>query len=172
MPAPLVNPDNSCAFTGHRPSKLPWGFREDDPRCLALKDRLYDVVSALYGGGIRHFLCGMALGCDQYFAEAVLALQEEHPDITLEAAVPCETQALHWSAEQRARYDRLVARCDDVTLISRDYTPTCMRDRNRYMVDRAAVLVAVYDGSRGGTQQTVDYARKLDREILLLRPAR
>ena len=26
-----------CAFTGHRPNKLPWRYDENDTRCLALK---------------------------------------------------------------------------------------------------------------------------------------
>ena len=31
---------HQCCFTGHRPSKLPWGEDERDPRCLALKREL------------------------------------------------------------------------------------------------------------------------------------
>ena len=31
---------DTCCFTGHRPSKLPWGTREEDPRCVALKGRI------------------------------------------------------------------------------------------------------------------------------------
>ncbi len=27
----------TCCFTGHRPDKLPWGIRENDPRCADLK---------------------------------------------------------------------------------------------------------------------------------------
>ena len=41
----------------------------------------------------RHFLCGMALGCDLYFCECVLRLRQTHPDVTVEAAVPCPSQA-------------------------------------------------------------------------------
>jgi len=26
--------DNCCAFTGHRPHKLPWRYNEADGRCL------------------------------------------------------------------------------------------------------------------------------------------
>ena len=78
----------TCCFTGHRPDKLPWGTREDDPRCLALKARLAGALARAYGAGFRHFVCGMARGCDLYFAEAVLALREEHPGVTLEGARP------------------------------------------------------------------------------------
>ena len=30
----------SCAFTGHRPKKFPWGYDEVDARCVALKQVL------------------------------------------------------------------------------------------------------------------------------------
>ena len=72
----------SCAFTGHRATKLPWRYNENDPRCVALKKRIYDVVEALYTAyGIRKYICGMAEGCDMYFCEAVLTLKKDHPDI-------------------------------------------------------------------------------------------
>ena len=35
----------SCCFTGHRPAKLPWGYREEDPRCVTLKARISDAVT-------------------------------------------------------------------------------------------------------------------------------
>ena len=66
----------SCCFTGHRPAKLPWGYNESDPRCVKLKERIADAVLLAYQEGYRHFLCGMAQGCDLYFCEAVLALRE------------------------------------------------------------------------------------------------
>ena len=54
----------TCCFTGHRPEKLPWGSDETDPRCTALKRKLYDALEAAYDEGMRHFICGMARGCD------------------------------------------------------------------------------------------------------------
>ena len=148
----------SCCFTGHRPGKLPWRYDETDPRCLALKRRIADAAEAAYEEGYRHFLCGMALGCDFYFCEAVLALREKHPGITVEAAIPCPTQADAWRPDQRARYRRLVEACDFETLVSTGYTSYCMQRRDRYMVDHASLLIAAFDGTPGGTQYTVQYA--------------
>lgn len=150
----------SCCFTGHRPGKLPWGYNEQDGRCLALKRRISDAVEAAYEQGFRHFLCGMAQGCDLYFCECVLALRERHPDVTVEAAIPCPTQADAWPAAQRERYARLVASCDWETLVSAQYTPSCMQRRDRYMVDHASLLIAAFDGSAGGTRYTVEYAMR------------
>ena len=148
----------SCCFTGHRPAKLPWGSREEDPRCAALKRRIADALEAAYQEGSRHFLCGMALGCDLYFCEAVLRLRAARPDVTLEAAIPCPTQAGAWPPAQRERYARLVAACDYETVVSARYTSACMHRRDRYMVDHASLLIAAFDGTPGGTRYTVEYA--------------
>ena len=150
----------SCCFTGHRPGKLPWGYREEDARCLALKRRIADAVEAAYAEGFRHFICGMALGCDLYFCEAALALRQRCGDVTVEAAVPCPSQADAWPAVQRSRYQRLLAACDEETMVSHQYTPFCMQRRDRYMVDHAALLIAAFDGSSGGTRYTVEYAMR------------
>lgn len=150
--------ETSCCFTGHRPAKLPWGYQEADPRCEALKRRIDDALETAYEAGYRHFLCGMALGCDLYFCEGVLRLRELFPDVTLEAAIPCPSQSDAWAPSQRERYRRLVERCDAVTVVSPTYTPGCMHRRDRYMVDRASLLIAAFDGSPGGTQYTVQYA--------------
>lgn len=148
----------SCCFTGHRPGKLPWRYREDDPRCLALKRRMADAIEAAYQGGYRHFLCGMALGCDLYFCEAVLDLRSRLPGVTVEAAIPCPNQDGGWPPDQRARYRRLVGACDFETLVSASYTPYCMQRRDRYMVDHASLLIAAFDGTPGGTRYTIEYA--------------
>ena len=66
---------SACCFTGHRPGKLPWRYNEEDLRCVSLKARIADAVEAAYQEGFRHFLCGMALGCDLYFCECVLRLR-------------------------------------------------------------------------------------------------
>ena len=158
----------TCAFTGHRENKLPWRSDESDARCLRLKQMIYDAVEAVRQSGVRHYICGMANGCDFYFAEAVLALRSEHPDITLEAAIPCEGQSARWSAAQRRRYDRIVGECDYYTVIQKDYSPDCMLRRNRYMVDASAVLIAAYNGSRGGTQSTLLYAMRQGLQIIEL----
>lgn len=159
-------PGSACAFTGHRPEKLPWRYDEGDPRCVELKRRIEDAVRAVYDSGVRHYICGMAKGCDMYFAEAVIALREEWPDVTLEAAVPCETQSAAWTREERERYYYILHQCDKQTLVSREYTPECMLRRNRYMVDSASILIAAYDFKPGGTMQTVNYAKNQGKEII------
>ena len=151
---------SACCFTGHRPGKLPWRYQEEAPECVALKRRMMDAVEAAYEEGFRHFLCGMALGCDLYFCECAAVLRAKHPDVTIEAASPCPTQADAWPEEERERYRALVAACDYETLISSKYTPDCMQRRNRCMVEQSSLLLACYTGKPGGTQSTLLYAMR------------
>lgn len=160
--------NNCCTFTGHRETKLPWRGDESDGRCAALKESIYDAVEAVYRSGRTHFICGMATGCDFYFCEAVLELRQSHPEVTLEAAIPCEGQSNGWSAEQRRRYDRLVAECDYHTVVQREYSPDCFIRRNHYMVDSSSVLIAAYNGRPGGTMSTLLYAIRNGLEVIQL----
>ena len=162
---------HTCCFTGHRPDKLPWGTREEDPRCVALKGRIAAALEEEYAAGVRHFISGMARGADLYFAEAVLALRARRPGVTLECARPCESQADRWPEGERERYRSILERCDYETLVQHHYDRFCMMRRNRYMVDRSARIIAVYDGvPKGGTAQTLAYALRqgLETDILPL----
>ena len=161
--------ETTCCFTGHRPNKLPWGNNESDPRCADLKARLGAALETAYADGYRHFLCGMALGCDPYFCEAVLDLRNRYGDVTVEAAVPCEEQSARWRERDRNRYFALLERCDYETLVQHHYTAGCMQRRDRYMVDRSQRIIAAYDGrTLGGTMYTLTYALRQGLETVIL----
>jgi len=160
----------TCCFSGYRPEKLPWGENEADERCRELKRRLFHITEALFDAGYRHFMCGMARGCDIYYCEAVLMLRDIYPEVTVEAVLPCPEQADKWSDSWRDRYFGLISLCDRETLISARYTSGCMQRRNRYMVDNSAVIITVYDGLSGGTMTTRKYATAQGLEIIDLRP--
>ena len=148
----------TCAFTGHRPKGL--GYPESDGRCTALKEKLRSlIVKLIEEEGVTHFISGMAQGVDMYAAEIVLELKKQDPQITLECAIPYERQAVRWPEALRNRYFSIAGRCDQETMLQRQYTPDCLRKRNRYMVDRSSLLIAVYDGiPQGGTLNTLSYA--------------
>ena len=165
----MVEPEKTCCFTGHRPSKLPWREDERDPRCIALKREISQRIEELYLRGCRHFICGMAKGCDLYFCEAVLALRDgKYPDIRVESAIPCRSQADRWQSSQRERREGLLKRCNWETLIQHEYDPGCMMRRNRYMVDNADIVLAVFNGKRGGTMHTLSYAMRNEKEVLII----
>lgn len=80
-------------------------------------------------------------------------MKKENPVLKLRCILPCEGQV------------------DKVVYVSWKYREGCMLKRNRYLVDHAACLLAVYNGERqGGTAMTVRYARKVGREVIILNP--
>lgn len=164
----MVTRKTTCCFTGHRPMKLPWGMRESDERCIAAKQWIAEQLEDLYSHGYRHFICGMAIGCDTYFAEAVLALRERYPDVSLEAAIPCADQSNRWNKRQKETYADLLSRCNSTKIFQEYYTTGCMQQRNTYMVNRSSALLACYDGCPGGTMSTLLYAKKEGLEIRVL----
>ncbi|MBE6901142.1 MAG: DUF1273 domain-containing protein [Ruminococcaceae bacterium] len=157
------------SFTGYRPAKLPF-FGEDDPLCIALKQRIESTVSELAESGAREFFSGMALGVDIWCAEAVLKLKQKYSDIKLTAMIPCHDQDARWNEAERARYHDILSQCDKTICISPVYSKDCMHRRNRALVEICDVLVAVYDGKSGGTKYTVDHATKAGRRIITLSP--
>ena len=164
----MTSRENTCCFSGHRPMKLPWGMRETDERCLAAKNWISRQLEELYAAGYRRFLCGMAIGCDTYFADCVLALKTQHDDICLEAAIPCADQSCRWNSKQKAKYAHLLEACDKVTVFQESYSHGCMQRRNRYMVDESSALIACFDGRPGGTMNTLLYAQREGLAIRML----
>lgn len=162
-----------CSFTGHRPQNLAFKFNEKDSRCIALKKRLkQEIEKQIKDNGVTHFISGMALGVDTYVAEIILDLKKKYPAITLEAAIPCEEQAIKWGEKNRERYFSIIERCDKQTIISKSYTPDCMNKRNRYMVNCSDVIIAVWDGTPSGTGNTVKYAKEKNKTVILINPTK
>ena len=163
--------NTTCAFTGHRPHKLPWRDNEDDLRCIALKEALTEQITALAEAGVTDFFSGMAAGTDQYCAQIVLTLREKNPALKLHCVLPYEGQADKWSDSAREKYHSILKQADSVEYVSRAYYDGCMIDRNHRLVDSAGLLLAVYSGARrSGTGATVNYARKMGREVIVIDP--
>lgn len=160
-----------CAITGHRPQKFPWKYDETDSRCVALKAVLADQIIALVDDGFTQFLSGMAEATDTWFSLVVLSLREQNLAIKLHCILPCKEQADKWAASSRDLYYSILDRADSLVYVSRAYHKNCMLERNRFLVDHAAALLAVYNGERrGGTAATLRYAQKMGREIIVINP--
>ena len=161
----------SCAFTGHRPAKFHWKYDEADGRCIALKLALAEQIKLLVDVGVTQFLSGMAEATDTWSALSVLALREKNPVLKLHCILPCREQADKWTASSRNLYLSILERADSIVYVSRNYHKNCMLDRNRFLVEHASSLLAVYNGERrGGTAATVRYAQKMGREIIVIDP--
>lgn len=150
----LLNPARTCAFTGHRV------LYDDFSETLVKKE----ILSAI-NDGYDAFLVGMALGFDTECCKLLLSLREQY-DIKIVACVPCASQPERFNKEQKKTYFDLLSKTDDVKIISEQYTPTCMRKRNEFMVDNSSRLIAYLKRDYGGTKNTVNYAIKRGIKII------
>lgn len=137
-----MNRTTTVAFTGHRT------YRGEADAAL------HSLLRELYAEGARTFLSGMAVGFDLAAAEAVIALRAECRDVRLVAVIPFAGQAQGFSLAERQRYERVLTAADEQITLSPRFYQGCYQVRNHFLVDHAATLVAWYNGSRGGTQQT------------------
>ncbi len=138
-------------FTGHRPEKLQMSEAEV---CSALEREIRAAVA----DGFQTFISGMARGVDIWAAEIVLRLRDAGAPIHLIAASAYQGFENSWSPEWRSRYAAAMAGADIVKYVSPGYDRGCFQRRNEWMVDRSARVIAVFNGEKGGTKNTIDYA--------------
>ena len=163
-----------CSFSGYRAAKLSSCLSEstltmqDIEQCL--KIRMLEMLDE----GFATFRCGMANGADLLFAQIVLQLQKEyHGLIKLVAAIPCLNHDKGWSEKDRALCREITEQADEKVIVSDSpYYDGCMAKRNRYLINGCDELLAVYDGQRGGTMQTINYAKGKNIKITIVDPSR
>jgi len=158
------------AFTGYRPDKLPFREDERDGNYKRFRNTLKRVIGRLCELGYNQFISGVARGFDTWVAEDVLEIKEQYSEATLECAIPFPAQAEKWRFKDRLRREEILKRADSTTVTSPEYSNSCFFVRNRYMVDKADVIVCCYDGKAGGTAYTVDYARQMRKIIIQINP--
>lgn len=161
----------TVCFTGHRPQNLPFGFNEKYERCIGLKKKMRkEIVKMIEERSATNFISGMALGVDIFASEIVIELKKQHPEITLECALPCKNQDAKWNSIDQKRYKGLLSLADKITVVQESYTKSCMQKRNEYMVDNSQFLLCVWNGKGSGTGNTVKYAKIKGKGIILINP--
>ena len=148
-------------FTGHRPEKLALSENE-------VKERLSEQIRKAVSEGYTAFITGMAKGVDLWAGQIVADLRDSGSVIRLIAASPYEGFGKGWSPEWRSLYLETLERADLVHYVCSEYNKGCFMARNKWMVDHSSLVLAVYNGEKGGTRNTIDYARKQGIEVRLI----
>lgn len=153
--------------TGHRPNKM-YGYNLKDSRYLDLINKFKEI---LINNNCTEAITGMALGTDTVFALAVIDLKNNGCDIKLHCAIPCKNHSSKWLKETIDQYNYILRNADTIKIVSdEEYRPWLMQKRNEYMVDLSDKVIAVWDGSKGGTANCVNYAKKKNKEIIRIIP--
>lgn len=151
------------ALTGHRPDKLGGyeAFTTDTGHVLINK-----IEQLLRDNKCTTAITGMAQGADWCMYLAALRMGAE-----IVCAVPFEGQESMWPASVKAKYIEMLSAADEVVHVCEPgYAVWKMQKRNEWMVDNCDVLIAVWDGSSGGTANCVKYAQKVGRKIVYVNP--
>jgi uncharacterized phage-like protein YoqJ len=145
------------AGTGHRPPKLggyhDWIFQG----LIILAEDFLKIKEP------KEVISGMALGWDQALAQAAINL-----GISLTCALPFDGMEERWYDEAKARFTNICMKADRIEVLSKEYHGGTYQIRNEWMVDNSDLVVALWDGSSGGTFNCVYYATKVGIPIINL----
>jgi uncharacterized phage-like protein YoqJ len=163
----------AVSFTGHRPERL-GGYDRHHPTNQIVRNWLREVIQRLQKEGYEEFICGGALGIDQWAADIILEL-----GFKLVLAIPYEDYGSNWPdesqkclAEQRAKASRVVMVCKG-GYFDENGNPQKWKnfERNKWMSDNSEVVIAVWDGGKeGGTASAVRNAKKKGQKVIRFNP--
>lgn len=145
------------AGTGHRPDKL-GGYSS-----LIQKELQKLAEQEIYRLKPSLVITGMAQGWDQALGWAAKA-----QCVPFHAYIPFVGQENVWPDATQDRYRELLSYAAQIVVCSPGgYSATKMQTRNMRMVDDCTDLIALWDGSPGGTANCLVYARFKKRPIHL-----
>lgn len=154
------------AVTGHRPDKLGNDYKLESPLIQWIKTEIEAIIKRVQP---ELMISGMALGIDTLFAKLAVS-----NDIPLIAAVPFSGQEAKWPKESRELYSELLEwEKTTIYVVSQGgYAGWKMQVRNEWMVNNSDFLIAVWDGSEGGTCNCVMYAKRKKRNMVVINPVK
>jgi len=150
-----------CCFTGHRPEKLSGSEQH-------IKSALKKAIRQAIVDGFTVFVSGMARGIDLWAALLVLELREENSKVKLICASPYEGFEKRWPEAWQTLYASVLEQADHVQFIGKGYSPDVFQRRNEWMVNHSARVIAVYNGTPGGTRNTIAYAKRIGIECEII----
>ena len=149
-----------ACVTGHRPSKL-GGYHNFNFDSL-VKFAEDHITQLTKEHNITHWYIGMALGWDMACAQACVNLS-----IPYVACVPFAGYTDNWRSADEQLWMRLCRQAKSVIFTSDPgFTVTKLMIRNRYMVNRSKLVLALHDGSDGGTGKCVKHAHSVGKTVI------
>jgi uncharacterized phage-like protein YoqJ len=145
--------------TGHRPDKL-GGYSPEVFENLKTLAHMYLCVAT----DLERVVSGGALGWDQALAATSLDL-----NIPTTLALPFPGFEDRWPEESKSKLHALMHRADKVVFVKEGpYAGWKMQARNEWMVNNSDKVLALWNGTEGGTANCVRYAKKVGKPIINL----
>ena len=147
---------SSVCFTGHRDLTA--------EEITIINERLSSLLKRLIEhNGLEECFAGGAIGLDTIAALNVLALKSDYPQLKLNLILPCNGQENAWNETQKAEYDCIKLKADNVRVLAPFFYNGCMQARNRELLKCADLCIAYLrkGTSSGGSLNTVLQATKM-----------
>lgn len=141
----------TCCMTGHRDM--------DEEQTGKIRVALKKEIEKAVEDGYDSFMSGFTGIADQAFAEIVLELQKDHPEIRLSAVIPYRNMLKRLKGREEIK--ALLDACEDITVLNEEYQPNVYIARNRYLAEHSDRAIIVYDGREKGA--TVNMIRQVHR---------
>ncbi len=157
---------SSCCFTGYRPEKFPFEISKGDKAYISFENALFEQILTIAEAGCRTFYCGMAMGFDLIAAHSVITVKQAFKEpLKLVCVLPFKTQGEGFPIKWKNAFNNVLAAADEVICLGDEYFKGCYQKRNMYMVDNSDYVITWFDGQRGGTANTINYAKRKGRQI-------
>lgn len=130
---------------------------------------MQDIIEKAILNNYTYFISGMALGVDMICSEIVLNLKKKYKNIYLECAIPCLNQEKEWAHFDQRRYKKILKKADFIYVVNNSpYSTKCMHERNKYMVTKSNVVIAVWNGLPSGTSYTINLAKQQNKKVKII----
>ena len=116
-----------------------------------IRKHLYDTIETLINQGANEFLLGGYGAFDLLAAHIVKDLKTKYPNIKSINVIPYIDR----------EFDSDLYDCSEYPPIENVPKRFAILKRNEWMVNRSARVIAVYNGQKSGTKNTIDYANRV-----------
>jgi uncharacterized phage-like protein YoqJ len=144
--------------TGHRPDKLGGYSKEVQTKLVRFLTIVLTQTKVFYP--IYEVNSGMALGYDQALCYACRAV-----GIKYNAHIPFEGFESKWTSESKREYYSLLDNANKVKVVCSAYSLSAYQKRNESLVNDGDLILALWDGSYGGTRNCIMYANKVGKKV-------
>lgn len=151
----------TCCFTGHRPEKCKGSVSD-------VRARLEQEIRKAIADGYDTFISGMSPGVDTWAAEEVLKIRKENSTVRLLCYVPYKGVEKDWTPDAQAEFREILDRADEITYICSKHESWCFKATDTWMVEASSRVIAVFNGTSGGTEFTIRYATMMHRDVVII----
>lgn len=156
-----------CCVIGPLAEDFPWDYSTSSYTETYLED-INCAVEKFINEGFDYFICNGAVGVGMDFAETVLRFKEKRPNLKLEISIPYKNQEQKWSDEYKKRYSYILEKADYVNTLSEYFKPECMRNNDKYMINKSEFVYANFRQTRfEETSKSLQYAKTKKKKYMI-----